>query len=143
MHGSVLVREVGVIQPRPGQYAPVWDFSDDGPNPQVGAWHDTRDECRLAELTKRVRTIAKLVGRVRLKAYHEVTVDPLGSSEGPPCPHCRNTRGWIVDGDGLGKFWLLCVVHDEPVVTADLPAHVRVRWDPADAWDIASGAAAG
>ena len=31
--------------------------------------------------------------------------DPVNSD---PCPVC-GSKGWIVDGDGEGKFWLLCV----------------------------------
>lgn len=32
----------------------------------------------------------------------------LDTVPGEPCPNC-GCRGWIVDGDGEGRFWLLCL----------------------------------
>jgi hypothetical protein len=67
-------------------------------------------------------------------------LDPLDMPQGeaqaacPPCEHCGR-RAWMVDGDGLGKFWLLCILHDDPVTCAELPSHIEVRWDPEDAWN--------
>jgi len=43
----------------------------------------------------------------------------------PPCDHCGK-KAWIVDGDGDGHFWLLCILHDEPITTAALPEHLEV-----------------
>jgi len=47
------------------------------------------------------------------------------------CPKCGSPL-WIVDGDGEGKFWLLCVgISDNPgcVETKDLPANLKVETD--------------
>lgn len=59
-------------------------------------------------------------------------VAPLDMPQGeaqqrcPPCEHCGK-KAWIVDGDGLGEFWLLCVLHDDPITTTSLPGHLIVE----------------
>jgi hypothetical protein len=68
-----------------------------------------------------------------MKQFH---IDPLDMPQGeaqdlcPPCPHCGN-KAWIVDGTGNfpgsdGRHWLLCILHDEPITTVDLPDHLIV-----------------
>jgi hypothetical protein len=53
-------------------------------------------------------------------------LDILNDSDVPPCSHCSK-RAWIVDGDGFGKWWLLCILHDYPIITASLPDSVSVE----------------
>ncbi len=51
----------------------------------------------------------------------------------PPCPNC-STDLWLVDGDGFGKFWLLCadVMGKNCVECRDLPSDVTVDHEPED-----------
>lgn len=45
------------------------------------------------------------------------------------CPNCGCTA-WIVDSDGQGRFWLLCLAAngvDECVETKGLPDHIKVK----------------
>jgi hypothetical protein len=49
----------------------------------------------------------------------------------PFCPHCGK-KAWIVDGTGDfegsdNKFWLLCILHDDPITTAPLPEHLEIE----------------
>jgi hypothetical protein len=54
-------------------------------------------------------------------------VVPLDWVEDAPCPRCGCVM-WVVDGDGRGKWWLLCLDYDGKgcVETRDLPSGVRV-----------------
>jgi hypothetical protein len=42
----------------------------------------------------------------------------------PPCAHCGN-KAWLIDGYN-GEFWLLCIAHDDPIITEPLPDHIEV-----------------
>jgi hypothetical protein len=48
--------------------------------------------------------------------------------EGPPCKNCGCTL-WIIDGDGQGKFWLLCMAVEQKkdcVETIPLPEDLEI-----------------
>ena len=53
-------------------------------------------------------------------------------SDGVPCPEC-GSPAWVVDGDGAGRFWLLCLdtTHSGCVATRPLPEGVAVAEPPA------------
>jgi hypothetical protein len=53
-------------------------------------------------------------------------VHVLDIIEDGPCPRCGSTA-WIVDGDGAGRYWLLCVGKDGCVETREIPANLVVE----------------
>lgn len=58
---------------------------------------------------------------------------PQGAAQAatPTCEHCGD-RAWIVDGDGQGRFWLLCILHSDPITTTPLPDDFVVTTTPTD-----------
>lgn len=56
-------------------------------------------------------------------------VSPLDIVTHDPCPNCGCT-GWVVDTDGDGNFWLLCLsVGTDCVETKGLPEGMEVEDD--------------
>ena len=63
-------------------------------------------------------------------------ISPLDMPQGEAqdlCPSCEfcGEKVWIVDGTGDfegsdGRHWLLCILHDDPITTADLPSHLEI-----------------
>lgn len=47
-------------------------------------------------------------------------------SVGVECKLCKRDL-WIVDGDGEGEFWLLCVGNHSAIVTMNIPSDMRVE----------------
>ncbi len=53
-----------------------------------------------------------------------IVVHLFDSVNSDQCPVC-GSKAWIVDGDGEGKFWLLCVGVN-CIETRPLPGHFHI-----------------